>query len=151
MDNIYCKGFTFISNVNSAYSISMLTLDLIKEHLKKSIKPYFFVLEKTNKTNKRKYYAAIHKFSKIIIYNENILLKDSNFTKMHHLDKSIITFQSKFIQQYAFKINLENIHENFSHGKETIINIKETPTLYFDRNMNISNIYNVESPNYGEA
>lgn len=151
MDNIYCKGYTFISKVNSAYSISMLTLDLIKEHLKKSIKPYFFVLEKTNKTNKRKYYAAIHKFSKIIIYNENILLKDSNFTKMHHLDKSIITFQSKFIQQYAFKINLENIHENFSHGKETIINIKESPTLYFDRNMNISNIYNIESPNYGEA
>ena len=46
MDNIYRKSFKFVQVKKPAYSISMLTLELIKTHLKKSIKNYFFVLEK---------------------------------------------------------------------------------------------------------
>ena len=151
MDNIYSKSFKFVKDIKSCYSISMLSLDLIKEHLKKSIKNYFFVLEKRNKKNMRNYKASIHKFSKIVVYNENILLSNSNYNKMYELSQSNFIFQSKDIKNYAFTLNLENIHENFSHGKETIINIKDSPTLYFDRNMKFSFICNLIKKNQGEA
>lgn len=70
---------------------------------------------------------------------------------MYKLNKFDIAYQSKFIKAYAFTLNLENISENFSHVKENIINIKESPTLFFDRNLNFSYIFNHMSPNLGEA
>ena len=151
MDNIYNRTFKFIKLVKPAYSISMLSLDLIKEHLRKSIKNYFFVLEKYNKADKRNYNASIHKFSKIVIYNENILLANKNYDKMYQIDKLTMTFESKFIKTFTFTLNLENLHQNFAHGKENIINIKESLTLYFDRNFKLSYIFNQKLPNYGEA
>ena len=151
MDNIYNGGFKFVKLVKPAYSISMLSLDLIKEHLRKSIKNYFFVLKKYNKPDKRNYNASIYKFSKIVIYNENILLYNKDYDKMYKIDKLTMDYESKFIKTFAFTLNLENLLENFSYGKENIINIKESPILYFDRNFKLSYIYNQESPNYGEA
>ena len=151
MDNIYRGGFKFVKLIKPAYSISMLSLELIKEHLRKSLKNYFFVLKKYNKADKRNYNASIHKFSKIVIYNENILLANKNYDKMYQIDKSTMTFESKFIKTFTFTLNLENLHEYFSHGKENIINIKESPTLYFDRNFKLSYIFNQKLPNYGEA
>ena len=149
MDNIYCGGFKFVKLVKPAYSISMLSLDLIKEHLRKSIKNYFFVLEKYNIKDKRNYKASMHKFSKIVIYNENVLLANKVCRKMHQIDKLTAKSESKFIKTFAFTLNLENLHENFSHGKEN--NIKESSTLYFDRNFKLSYIYNEELPYFGEA
>ena len=151
MDNIYSGEFKFVKLVKPAYSISMLNLDLIKEHLRKSIKNYFFVLEKYNKKDKRNYKASIHKFSKIVIYNENILLDNKDYDKMYQIDRLTMKSKSKFIKTFAFTLNLENLHENFSHGKENIINIKESPTVYFDRNFKMSYIYNEKLPNEGEA
>ena len=151
MDNIYSGEFKFVKLVKPAYSISMLSLDLIKEHLRKFIKNYFFVLEKYNKTDKRNYKASIHKFSKIVIYNENILLANKDYDKIYQIDRLTMKYESKFIKTFAFTLNLENLHENFTHGKENIINIKESPILYFDRNFKLSFIYNQELPNYGEA
>lgn len=151
MDNIHSKNFKFVEYVKSGYSISMLRMDLIKEHLLKSIKNYFFVLKKTTGKNARTYRACMQKFSKIVTYNENVLLSESKYENMYDLGKSDYIFHSKDIKNYAFTINLENIHENLSHVKESIINIKESPTLYFNRNMNLSFIYNMKDKNIGEA
>ena len=151
MDNLYSKEFKFVKSKKPAYSISMLTLDSIKEHLKKSIKNYFFVIEKTNKLNKRDYNASIYKFSKIVTYNENILLfENPKYNRMYD-SNDILFFNNKFVKTYTLTLNLENMHENFSHGKETIINIKDSPTLYFTRDFKFSYIHNHESPNKGEA
>jgi len=70
---------------------------------------------------------------------------------MYQIDRLTTKYESKFIKTFAFTLNLENLYENFSHGKENIINIKESPTLYFDRNFKLSYIYNQELTNYGEA
>ena len=55
------------------------------------------------------------------------------------------------MKTYTFALNLENMHENFSHWKKAITNINESPTFYFVRNFNPSYIYNHESWNNGEA
>ena len=150
MDNIYNKNCEFIVDKKPGYSISMLGLDLIKKHLAKSIKRYFFILKK-NKTNLRTYRALLLRFSKIVIYNENTLLKYTHNEKMYKLTNQLYAFEGNFIKNYAFTINLENMHENFSHGKENIINVKESPTVYFNRNMDLSFIYNTHTKDEGEA
>lgn len=152
MDCRYGQSFDFIKNsFKSAYSISMLSIESIKDHLKKSIKNYFFVLEKQGKKNKRKYYASVQKCNRLITYNENILLKDSNFTKMYELDKEDIIYNPKIIKNFAFILNLENLHENFSHNKEELLNIKDSPTLFFNRDLNLSYVFHYNIDNLGEA
>ena len=151
MDSIQnSSNFNFIKKLMPAYSISMLSEECIKDHLKKSIKNYFFVLEKKG-ANTRKYYASIQKFSHLITYNENILLYNSNYDKMYKLSKPDLIFCQKSINNYAFVLNLENLHENFAHNKELIINNKNSPTLYFDRNLNYAYIYHYETEEYGES
>ena len=54
MDCIYSKNYKFIKKFKSAYSLSMIPLESIKNHLKKTIKNYFFILEK-GEENERKY------------------------------------------------------------------------------------------------
>ena len=49
MNCIYYKNFNFVKIVIPAYSISMVSIESIKDHLRKSIKNYFFVLEKEDK------------------------------------------------------------------------------------------------------
>jgi len=152
MDCRYGQSFDFVKNsFKSAYSISMLSIESIKDHLKKSIKNYFFVLEKQGKKNKRKYYASVQKCNRLITYNENILLKDSNFTKMYELDKQDIIYNPKIIKNFAFILNLENLHENFSHNKEELLNIKDSPTLFFNRDLNLSYVFHYNIDNLGEA
>ena len=151
MNSIQKKGsFDFIKVLKPAYSISMLTIELIKEHLKKTIKNYFFVLGKQG-VNNRRYYASVNKFTKLITYNENILLYNSNYKKMYELSKTDIIFESKIFKNYAFIVNLENLHENFSHSKELILNNQASPTLYFNRNLDFSYVYHYNSQDYGEA
>ena len=152
MDCHYGLSFSFIKNsFKSAYSISMLSIGTIKEHLKKSIKNYFFVLKKQGITNKRKYYASVQKCNKLITYNENILLQDSKFSKIYKLDEEDILDNPKIINNFAFILNLENLHENFFHNKESLLNIKESPTLFFNRDLNISYLFHYDTDEYGEA
>ena len=151
MDSIQTNiNFSFIKILKPAYSISMLTVEIIKDHLRKTIKNYFFVLEKQGEHN-RKYYVSIKKFSNLIIYNENILLCDSNYDKMYELSEEDIIIKPEIINNYAFILNLENLHENFAHIKELILNIKKSPILYFDRNLNFAYIYHYETEEYGES
>ena len=151
MDCLQSKSFGFVSTIISGYSISMLPIELIKKDLKKSIKNYFLVLIKEGKINKRRYYASVQKYNNLITYNENILLKDSIFNKMYDLDIFDIVYNPKTSRNFAFILNLENIHENLAHNKEEIINIKNSPTLYFDRNLNCAYVYHYDTKDYGEA
>ena len=125
----------------------MLPIDSIKIHLKKTIKDYFFVLERSLE-NERKYYASVHKFNFLVTYNENILLKNSSIKSIFDCDQFYETKENKNL---AFIINLENLHENFSHNKEELINIKDSPTLFFNSNYEFSYIYHYETKDYGEA
>ena len=59
--------------------------------------------------------------------------------------------EEKSIKDYAFSINIENLHENFSHNKEELINFKSSPILFFDRELNHSYVYHYETKEYGEA
>lgn len=152
MDCHYGQSFYFIkTSFKSAYSISMLSIESIKDHLKKSIKNYFFVLEKQGIANKRKYYASVQKCNRLITYNENILLQDSKFSKIYELDEEDIFYNPKIINNFAFILNLENLHENFSHNKENLLNIKESPTLFFNRDLNISYMFHYDTDEFGEA
>ena len=147
MNCIFNKEYNFIKGFLSAYSLSMLPLESIKAHLKRTIRNYFFVLEK-GEANKRRYYASVHKFNFLVTYNENILLKNSKFRNIYGCGR-LCKIEDK--KNLAFLINLENLHENFSHNKEEIINIKISPTLFFNNNYELSKIYHYDTNNFGEA
>ena len=152
MNCLYQKSsFEFIISTMSAYSISMLPIELIKNHLYKSIKDYFFVLEKENIQNKRRYYASVHKFNNLITYNENILLRNYKLKKMYDIGGVEAMDNENDIKDYAFNLNLENLHENFVHNKEEIVNIEDSPRLFFDRNLKYSYVYHYSDKNKGEA
>jgi len=132
------------NGVISSYSISMIPLDYIKDHLKKSIKKYFFII-KRGISDERNYYACVQKDSGVVTYNEKILLEGTNFV-------SISSFENdNFRQDYAFLLNLENLHENFSHNKESILNTDKSPTIYFDEDFDYSYVYNKKNDTIGEA
>ena len=148
------SNFSFIKtkiNKISAYSISMLPIEIIKKDLKKTIKNYFFVLEKQAEPNKRNYYASVQKYNRLITYNENILLVHLANKRMYNLKNIEYKNKPKSVKDYAFSINIENLHENFSHNKEELINFKSSPTLFFDRELNHSYVYHYETKEYGEA
>ena len=69
---------------------------------------------------------------------------------MYEIDKMDIDDNPNIIKDFAFILNLENIHVNFSHNKEEILNIKNSPILFFDRNLNISYVYHYDKVNYGQ-
>ena len=151
MDMIYYKGLKidkkkFENGVVSAYTISMLPLNIVKKHLVNTIKPYFFILKKAC-GNERNYNASVQKDNQVITYNENILLYNSNYQNMKDCE------QLNIKKDYAFILTFENLHENFSHNKEGILNVKNSPTLYFDDNFNYSYVYesSKEINNKGEA
>ena len=132
------------NGVISSYSISMIPLDYIKDHLKKSIKKYFFII-KRGISDERNYYACVQKDSGVVTYNEKILLDETNFL-------SITSFvKDNIINDFAFLLNLENLHENFSHNKESILNIDKSPTIYFDDDFDYAYIYHKANDTIGEA
>ena len=132
------------NEVISSYSISMLPLDYIKKHLKKTIKKCFFIIRK-GINDERKYYAGVQTDNGIITYNEKILLSETSFQKIESEEKEIIR------KNYAFLLNLENMHENFSHYKEGILNTKDSPTLYFNEQFDFIYIYENNSKQIGKA
>ena len=132
------------NGVISAYSISMMPLNNIKKHLKKTIKPYFFIIKK-GVTDERKYYASVQTWNNVITYNEKILLSETTFEKVRDSDELSIK------KNYAFVLYLENMHENFSHNKENILNTKDSPTLYFNNKFEYVYTYDYHSDQIGEA
>ena len=147
MNVIYYNNFSYTKGFLPAYSLSMLPIESIKNNLKKIIKNYFFVLDKGEK-NERKYYSSMHKYNFLVTYNENILLKNSKFQNIYNLG-SFDKLKDK--KNFAFIINLENLHEKFSYNKEELINTKKSPTLFFDINFKLANVYHYDINEYGEA
>ena len=145
--NCVYKKYSFTKGFLPAYSISMLPLESIKKHLKNTIKNYFFVIEKGEEDD-RKYYAEVHKYNFVVTYNENILLRNSKFLNIYDFGKYS---EIEEVYDLAFIINLENLHEKFSHNKEELINIKNSPTLFFDINFEYSSVYHYEAKERGEA
>lgn len=157
MECIISKSFSFVTKTILAYSISLLPLESIKNHLLKTIKNYFLVIERTIETViERKYYASVHKFNSLVTYNENIILLNS---KCHSIINITRFDDVPLKQKLAFIINIENMHENFSHNKELLLNInaEKSPSLYFDRDFKLAfvHIYNSQDKtlniNNGEA
>ena len=132
------------NGVISSYSISMIPLHYIKAHLKKSIKNYFFVI-KRGLPDERYYYASVQTDNGVITYNEKILLKETPYITIRDNDKE------SYRKDYAFLLNLENMHENFSHNKESILNTSKSPTIYFNIDFNYSYVYDNISDQIGEA
>ena len=64
----------------------MLPLDYIKEHLKKSIKKYFFKISK-GQPDERKYYGSVQTGNGVITYNEKILLNDTPYRTIRNNDR----------------------------------------------------------------
>ena len=146
MNCIYNKDYNFKKGYLSAYSLSMLPLEIIKAYLKRKIKNYFFILEK-GENDDRKYYSSIHKFNFVVTYNENIILKNSKIRNIYDCGKLCYIEDKKNL---AFIINLENLCQNFSHNKEEIINNEIYPTLFFNNNYQLSKIYHYDKDNYRE-
>ena len=69
---ILLTNYEFYKNNNFYCYLGLIFNTVIKNHLLKLIKNYFFVSEKENGQNKRKYKASIQKFNNIVTYNENI-------------------------------------------------------------------------------
>ena len=70
---------------------------------------------------------------------------------MYKLDEIDILYEPNIINNYAFVLNIENFHENFSHNKKHIVNFQESPILYIDRNLKLAEIYDYNSKVYEEA
>ena len=143
-ENLNIDSKNVKDGVISSYSISMLPLDYIKSHLKKTIKKYFLII-RNGKKDERIYYASVQNDNGIVTYNEKILFNDTPFEKIGSEEKESIR------KNYAFLINFENMHENFSHNKEAILNMKDSPTLYFNEDFNYTYIYENHSDQIGEA
>ena len=92
-----------------------------------------------------KYYASVQTWNNVITYNEKILLSETTFEKVRDSDELSIK------KNYAFVLYLENMHENFSHNKENILNIKDLPTLYFNNKFEYIYTYDFHSEQIGEA
>ena len=72
-------------------------------------------------------------------------MSETSFQKIESEEKEIIR------KNYAFLLNLENMHENFSHYKEGILNTKDSPTLYFNEQFDFIYIYENNSKQIGKA
>ena len=117
----------------------MLPIEIVKKHLTKTIKPYFLLFQK-NYLNETQYYASVQKDNNVITYNENILLEETFYKSIEECDNITL------IKDYAFILNFENIHENFSHNKERILNKINSPTLFFNHDFE----YGFAFKNYNE-
>ena len=128
----------------SAYTISMVPLDVIKKHLKSTMKPYAIIWQKNNKET---FAASVYKDNNIICFNEEEIFKEIYYGDF--LDSS---YRSKKEKDFAFILNLYFLHENSSHNKEKVINLKEdSPFIFMDENLEFSIIFCDEKCNSGEA
>ena len=53
-------------------------------------------------------------------------LRNYNFKKIYDIDIAEAMENEKIVKNYAFNLNLENLHENFAHNKEEIVNMEKS-------------------------
>ena len=127
----------------SAYTISMTSVDVIKNHLKAKMKPYALIY---GLNSERNFLTVVKKDNNIITFNEDEIFKGAY---SYQLYKSL---RKENKNNYAFILNILFLLQNISYNKEKVINIKtDSPIIFLDENFNVAfNIidYNV---NAGEA
>ena len=115
----------------SSYTISMLSIEVIKKHLKSKMKPYAIILPQNNEFN---FSASIYKDNYVINFNEDEIFKDINNSGLHD-----ISYMESRKMDFTFILNLYFLHESSSHIKEKLINKKQKSPIYFmDKNLNPS-------------
>ena len=129
----------------NAYTISMLSIDTIKKHLKQTMKPYALIFEKGN-TNEE-FCACVYKDNNIICFNENKIFEEIGF---HFLN--LKSYRIQRCKDFAFILNMYFLHENSCHNKEKMYNNKiESPILFIDKDL-ITAVILCSKDNYiGEA
>ena len=145
----------FIQKINeenwlyrSAYTISMLPINVVKNHLKKTMTPYCLIY---GLYSKRDFMASIKKDNNIICFNEEQIVGDSYIKnlKSNYMSKYYIP---ENIDDYVFIVNILFLHENSSHNKEKMLNIiADSPIIYLDEHFK-NNIFIYQNYiNEGEA
>jgi hypothetical protein len=128
----------------NAYTISMLSVDTIKRHLKQTMKPYALIFEKDADLD---FNASVYKDNNIICFNEDKIFKE---IYSHYLYNK--SYRKKRCKDFAFILNMHFLHENSCHNKEKIFNNKiESPILFTDKDLITSVILLSEKENFGEA
>ena len=118
-------------NIQSGYTISMISIDVIKKHLKSTMKPYALVLPKGNNND---FAASVYKDNYIITFNEEEIFKAIDINNLNDID-----YMELRKKDFAFIINMYYLHENSSHNKEKIINYKkESPIIFLDEDLKIA-------------
>jgi len=121
--------------IQPTYTISMASLDIIKKHLKSTMKPYALIY---GLGSSRNYLAVVKKDNNIITFNEEEIFKGK-----------YSIFHSERDNNYAFILNLLFLHENSSHNKEKVINkLTDSPIIFLDENFNVS--FNIIDYNFNE-
>ena len=127
-----------------AYTISMISVDCIKKHLKSTMKPYALIL---GKGGVETFSASVYKDNNIICFNE-----DQIFEEIPQLIFNEIVYRKERKNDFAFILNMHFLHENSSHNKEKIINgIQDSPIIFMDEKLKISIILCDSSCDIGEA
>ena len=131
-------------NIQSGYTISMISIDVIKKHLKSTMKPYALVLPKGNNND---FAASVYKDNYIITFNEEEIFKAIDINNLNDID-----YMELRKKDFAFIINMYYLHENSSHNKEKIINYKkESPIIFLDEDLKEGIILSDIYCNSGEA
>lgn len=111
--------------IESAYTISMISTEIIKKHLKKTMKPYALIY---HKNSKRDFLASVNKDNCIICFNEEEIFKKIPGEYLY-----CNNYMTQRKDDFAFILNLLFLHENSSHNKEKIINLKvNSPLIYLN-------------------
>lgn len=122
----------------------MLSIDVIKKHLRSTMKPYAIIIPGNNGFN---FAASVYKDNSIISFNEDEIFKGINQYSL--INDKYIELREK---DFTFILNMYFLHENSSHNKERIINFKkESPIIFLDENLNQGIILSDIDSDSGEA
>ena len=132
-----------------AYTISMLSVNTIKKHLKNTMKPYCLIF---GLHSNRCFLASVKKDNCIICFNEEEIVGKNYYISNLNLNDYSKYYKPDNIDDYAFIINILFLHENSSHNKEKVININvESPIIYLNENYLTDIIVFDNINNEGEA
>ena len=114
----------------SAYTISMLPINIIKKNIKKTMLPYCLLY---GFFSKKDFMVSRYKDNNIICFNEEQIVGDSYFLrrKNNYISKFYLT---ENIGNYSFVINLLFLHINFFYNKNKLLNIvSDSPIMHLDK------------------
>ena len=128
----------------TAYTISMISIDNIKKHLKSTMRPYCLVFGKDGIGD---YCGSVYKDNNIICFNEDKIFEELSASNLNN-----IKYRNKRKNDFTFIIHFFYLHENSCHNKEKIINIKvNSPIIFLDEDLKTSFIICDKNVNIGEA